>query len=145
MSNCFIRIATQESDLAMGYLLYAWQLPMPNLPVYNDHASKVPVATGGVALRGAPSVSLTWNRLTTHQAHLVYKLVNDSLDSGDGLMYATVNRAWSGRGVGEDWVDIKGYPHPPDTPIVPNTQGRLFQQVTLVIANFTIVNDPASF
>lgn len=143
--SCRIRIATTESDLAKGWLLYAHKLPRPDLPIYSDHSTKVAVTDGGQALRGFPSASMTWDRLTWEQARTLRKLIEDSLDSADGLIYATIDRSWNRAGSLEDWIDIKGRAHIPDMPPVSGTDGRLNDNVTLFIGNVEIINDPASF
>lgn len=139
---CKIRLGTTEATLR--YLMQAMKLPYPELPLYNDHSVKVTLSTGGQALRGFRSTSLTWHRLNAHEAFVIRKIAEDSVDSADGLIYATVNRAWNRSGEIQDWIDIKGYPNFPSAPSVANTRGFTTDVFTLNIGGLIIVNDPST-
>jgi len=140
-----ILLATTEAGLPKGSVVYALNLPMPSLPIYSDHSAKVTLSDGGQALRGFSSVSLTWNFLDWDQARILRELGEDSLDSADGLIYAKVNRAWNRSGSGEDWIDISGRPHIFDGTSASGTFAKISDNVTLLIGNHTIVNDPSSY
>lgn len=141
---CDIRLAITEANLTKGYVTFSWGLPKPDLPVYNDSSTRVATADGGLSLRGWPSVILTWNRLSPRQARTVRKLVEDALDGG-GLLYATIDRSWAGVGAQGDWIDVSGVPQLPQITPAGNTSGLAKDNVTLVINDLTIVNDPAVF
>ena len=145
MAVCDIRLATTEAGLSNGYLIYSWGLPKPQVPLFSDHSVKSPLSSGGQALRGHSSVSLLFERLTAAQARALRKLVEDALDSTDGLMYLTVDKAWRGSGGEGSWEDVKGEPHIPDLAAAASTDGKLFQNVTLFVNAIQSVNDPASF
>lgn len=141
---CKIRLGITEAGLR--YLIQAMKIPYPFLPLYNDHSTKVTLATGGEALRGFRSSSLTWEKgvLDWHQAYMIRQLAEDAIDSGDGLIYATVNRAWNRSGDGQDWIDVKGYPNLPSAPPVSNTRGYVPDSFTLIIGGLVIINDPST-
>jgi hypothetical protein len=142
---CNIRLATTEAKLAKGYLIWNWRLPTPSLPVYTDHSQKVTTSDGGEALRGFRSFSLTFDTLDHLQRRTLRRLAEESLDSADGKIYATIDRGWGGGGPTDDWIDVSGQAHiPPITPIG-NSNGLASGSVTLVVGNLTIENDPASF
>lgn len=139
---CNIRIATVEADLSTGFLVYSWGIPAPALPIYADHSSRQNKQDGGVALRGFVSSIMQFEGLTTAQIRLLKALVEDSLSSADGLMYATVNRNWGGLGPSNDWIDVKGTPSLSPISPIGNSKAQLADGVTLTINNLTIVNDP---
>lgn len=139
---CKIRLGTTEAGLR--YLMQAMKIPYPELPLYNDHSTKVILSTGGEALRGFRSASLTWDRLDAQQAYIIRQLAEDAIDSGDGLIYASVNRAWNRSGFIQDWIDVKGYPNLPSAPPVSNTRGYVTDSFTLIIGGLVIVNDPST-
>lgn len=139
---CKIRLGITEAG--MRFMIQAMKMPYPELPLYNDHSTKVALSTGGEALRGFRSTSLTWDRLDAHQAYTIRKIAEDAIDSGDGMIYATINRAWNRSGDIQDWIDIKGYPNIPSAPSVSNTRGFTTDSFTLVINNVVIVNDPST-
>lgn len=139
---CKIRLGTSEAGLR--YLMQSMKFPYPEVPLYNDHSVKISLSTGGEALRGFRSFSLSWQRLDVHQAYVIRKLAEDALDSGDGLIYATVNRGWNGLGPAQDWIDVKGYPNIPSAPSVPNTRGFVSDTFTLIGQGLIIVNDPST-
>jgi hypothetical protein len=139
-----IRLATSEALLARGYLIYSWGLPMPTLPVYADHSQRVATADGGIALRGYPSFSLTWNRLSAQQARTLRKLVEDAIDAS-GVLWATIDLGWNNSATAGSWVDVYGVPHIPQTSPVGGTMAGAFDSVTLFVNNLTIDNNPASF
>lgn len=139
-----IRLATTEAGLSIGYLIYSWGLPEPQLPQYQDHASRSPLSSGGEALRGHSSVSLLFEKLTTTQMATLRKLVEDALDSGDGLLYATVDKSWRGDGPTHNWVDIKGEPSIPSATPTGGASATLFENVVLNIRAVEVVNDPAT-
>ena len=141
---CKIRLATSEALLAKGALVYAWGVPAPSLPIYNDHSAKALLSDGGQSLRGYASVSLTWDRLTWYQAYIIRKLAEDAIDAG-GVLYATVNRAWNRKGMGSDWIDVSGKPHIPDGTPAGNTDGLLSDGFTLFLNNLTIESDPSAY
>lgn len=139
---CKIRLGTTEATLR--YMIQAMKIPRPELPVYNDHATKVQLSNGGEALRGFVSASLTWDRLDAHQAYMIRQIAEDAIASADSLIYATVNRAWNRSGDRQDWIDVKGYPNQPSAAPVSNTLGNVTSSFTLVINNLLIVNDPST-
>lgn len=143
---CKIRLALTQAGLSTGYLVQALKVTRPDLPVYNDHSSKVALSNGGQALRGFRSVSLTWdaNVLDWHQAWRIRDLVDRAVSDGTPL-YATVNRAWNRSGDGQDWIDVSGAPHFPDGIPTSRTRGRMTDSFTLVINALETINDPASF
>ena len=139
---CKIRLGTTEATLR--YMIQAMKIPYPELPLYNDHSTKVTLSTGGEALRGFRSTSFSWEQLDWHQAYMIRQLAEDAIDSADGMIYATVNRAWNRSGDGQDWIDIKGYPNLPTASPVANTKGRGTSSFTLTIGGLLIINDPST-
>lgn len=139
---CRIRLGITEATLR--YMIQAMKIPYPELPLYNDHSTKIALSTGGEALRGFRSASLTWDRLGAQQAFIIRQLAEDAIDSGDGFIYATVNRAWNRSGLIQDWVDVKGYPNLPSAPSVSNTRGYVTDSFTLIIGGLIIINDPST-
>lgn len=142
---CNIRLATTEAGLAKGYLMHSWQLPAPALPVYADHSVKVALANGGQAIRGFRSFSLTWDRLTDHQANVLRALVEAALDTANEVIFATIDFGWDGTQAPGYFVDVSGEPHIMDNTPAGNTWGRARDGVTLFVNNLTDVNNPASF
>jgi len=139
---CKIRVGTTEAS--MRYLIQAMKIPYPELLLYNDHSEKVSLTTGGEALRGFKSASLTWDQLDLHGAFRIRQLAEDAIASADGMMYATVNRAWNRSGDAQDWIDVKGYPNIPSAPPVSNTRGVVTDSFTLSITGLVVVNDPST-
>jgi hypothetical protein len=142
---CKIRLATTEAGLAKGYLINNWRIPSPSLPVYNDHSQKVATSDGGQALRGFLSFSLTWDTLDHLQRRTVRRIAEEALDSGDGLIYCTIDRGWNGAGAIDDWIDVSGQAHIPAIVPIGNSNGLASSGITLVVGNLTIENEPASF
>lgn len=138
---CRIRLGITEAG--MRYMIQNMKMPYPELPLYNDHSTKVELSNGGEALRGFRSVSLTWDQLDWHQAYIIRQLAEDAI-AASGLIYATINRAWNRSGDGQDWIDVKGYPNFPSAPSVSNTKGYVTDSFTLTIGGLTIVNDPST-
>jgi hypothetical protein len=142
---CKIRLATTEAGLAKGYLINNWRIPSPSLPVYNDHSERVATSDGGEALRGFRSFSLTFDTLDQLQRRTLRRIVEEALDSGDGKIYATIDRGWNGAGPIDDWLDVSGEPHLPAIVPIGNSNGLASSGITLVVGNLTIENEPASF
>lgn len=142
---CKIRLAVTQALLAQGYIIENWRIPSPSLPVYNDHSQKVATSDGGQALRGFRSFSLTWDTLDQLQRRTLRRIAEEALDSGDGLIYATIDRGWNGAGPIDDWIDVSGQVHIPDITPIGNSNGLASAGITLVVGNLTIEADPASF
>lgn len=142
---CKIRLAVTQALLAQGYIIENWRIPSPSLPIYSDHSQKVATSDGGQALRGFRSFSLTWDVLNSLQRRTLRRIAEEALDSGDGLIYATVDRGWNGAGPIDDWIDVSGQVHIPDIVPIGNSNGLASSGVTLVVGNLTIEADPASF
>lgn len=142
---CKIRLAVTEALLAQGYIIENWRIPSPSLPVYNDHSQKVATSDGGQALRGFRSFSLSWDTLDHLQRRTLRRIAEEALDSGDGLIYATIDRGWNGAGPIDDWIDVSGQVHIPNITPIGNSNGLASAGVTLVVGNLTIEADPASF
>ena len=145
MIICKIRLAVTEALLAQGYLVNNWRIPSPSLPIYNDHSQRVTTSDGGEALRGFRSFSLTFDVLDQLQRRTLRRIVEESLDSSDGLIYATVDRGWAGAGPIGDWIDVSGQGHIPVITPIGNSNGLASGGVTLVVGNLTIEADPAVF
>lgn len=142
---CKIRLAVTEALLAQGYIIENWRIPSPSLPVYSDHSQKVATSDGGQALRGFRSFSLSWDTLDHLQRRTLRRIAEEALDSGDGLIYATIDRGWNGAGPIDDWIDVSGQVHIPNIAPIGNSNGLASAGVTLVVGNLTIEADPASF
>jgi hypothetical protein len=142
MSFCNIRLATSEANLAKGYIIQNWRLPEPTLPQYSLQSQVVEMTSGGQARRGFRSVTLFWDRLMFHEARVLFKLVSDA---GNNQLYATIDKAWAGGSGLDGWIDISGYPSTQVLTPVPNSQSGAYDNVSLILTNITIINDPASF
>jgi hypothetical protein len=141
MSFCNIRLATSQANLAKGYIIYNWRIPEPSLPQYPLQSQTVDLSSGGQARRGFSQVSILWNRLLQTQARTLFKLV---ADVGNGQLFATIDKAWSGGSGLDGWIDVSGYPSVQVLSPVPNSQAGVFDNVVLTLTNITIINDPAS-
>lgn len=143
-SLCNTRLAETEAGLAKGYIIHSWGIPKPTQPIYQDHSEKVALTDGGQALRGWPSVTLIWNRLTVSQARTLRKLVEDSIDN-TGFLYLTIDKSWNGsEGLGY-WIDVRGRPTIPDPPPMAGTSALLRENVVVTVGNLETINDPAVF
>lgn len=143
-SLCNTRLAETEAGLSRGYIIHSWGLPKPTQPIYQDHSQKVALADGGQALRGWPSVTLIWDRLSITQFRTLRKLVEAAIDN-TGYLYLTVDKSWNGSEGHGYWVDVRGKPTIPDNAPTANTSGMIRDNVVLEINNIESVNDPASF
>ena len=137
MNLCNIRLATSSAGLANGYLVYSWRLPEPDLPIYADHTVKQPLSHGGQALRGFVSFTLTWDRLTEHQARILRKLVEDAIATAGQLLYATIDFGWNATEAPGSWHNVSGRPHLADFASANGTQGKARDSVTLFVNNLT--------
>lgn len=136
-----IRLSITEADLVYGWL-YNLELPPPVM-IYRDHTEKRPAGRGGQATHGFISVELYWaDVLTVRQADKLKTLVEDALDSVEGVLYVTADRK---NGL-NDWVDFKGTPLPID--VIPEDDmedgGTYVEDISLIINALEIVNDPAT-
>lgn len=140
------RIATTEAGLATGYFV-ARRLPMPDLANYTDHQDRPGRSDGGMARHGYKSVNLTWQNLSPKDAVKIRALVQEAIDSATGRLYLTIDRN-DGTNVAPDFIDVYGYPHMPtfssSTVLASARNGRrIFNSVSLLVNNLTIVNDPS--
>lgn len=142
MSFCNIRLATSEANLAKGYIMQNWRIPEPVLPQYPLQSQVVDLTNGGQARRGFSSVTLFWDRLLFAQARALFKLVSDV---GNGQLFGTIDKAWSGGSGLDGWIDVSGFPSVQVLTLTPNAQGQAYDNVSLVLTNITTINDPASF
>ena len=137
MALCNIRLATTQAGLTNGYLVYSWRLPEPDLPIYADHAVKQPLSHGGQARRGFISFTLTWDRLTEHQARTLRKLVEDAIATAGQLLYATIDFGWNSTEAPNSWHNVSGRPHLADFAPASGTFGRARDSVTLFVNNLS--------
>ena len=142
MSFCNVRLATSEAGLAKGYIVQNWRIPEPVLPQYPLQSQVVDLSNGGQARRGFSSFTLFWDRLLFYQARVIFKLASDA---GNGQLYATIDKAWSGGSGLDGWIDVSGYPSVQVLTPTPQSQSGAYDNVSLVLTNLTIINDPASF
>ncbi|MCP4083173.1 MAG: hypothetical protein GY743_23370 [Planctomycetaceae bacterium] len=77
-----------------------------------------------------------------YQARALFKLVSDV---GNGQLFATISKGWSGGSGLDSWIDISGFPSTQVLTPTPRTQGGAYDNVSLILTNITIVNDPANF
>lgn len=133
-----IRLHSSQANLPLGYL-QALKIPPPDLMIYEDHAARTDKADGGQHLRGQSSFRLTWGELTQHQV----KKLREIAEYDD--VYATINKAWNASSGGYGWIDVYGKGIIPRATPKANTNGEIFENVTLEVRNLTINNDPASF
>ena len=140
-----IRLATTEAGLSTGYLIFSLSIPEPDLPLFPDHSARVPLSDGGQSLRGFRSTTLSWNRLNSQQLRVLTKLVDDALDTANGVLFATIDKGWNGSTNTNNFIDVSGKPHLPRPNPTPRTHSLAFDNVVLVINNLTIINDPAVF
>lgn len=141
MSFCNIRLAITEAGLLQGYIIQNWRIPEPVLPQYPLQSQVVDLSNGGQARRGFSSVTLFWDRLLFYQARTLFKLV---ADVGNGELYATIDKAWSGGSGLDGWIDISAFPSTQILTPTPNSQSGAYDNVSLVLTNITIINDPAT-
>lgn len=142
MSFCNVRLATSEANLAKGYIIQNWRIPEPVLPQYPLQSQVVDLSNGGQARRGFSSTTLFWDRLLFYQARALFKLV---ADVGNSQLYATIDKAWSGGSGLDGWIDVSGFPSVQVLTPTPNSQSGAYDNVSLILTNLTIINDPASF
>jgi len=133
-----IRLHSSQANLALGYL-QAWDIPSPDLMIYNDHAARTDKADGGQHLRGQKSFRLTWGELSQHQVKTLRAIAEYA------TVYATINKAWIADGGSYGWIDVYGQGIIPRATPKANSNGEIFENVTLEVRNLTVNNDPASF
>lgn len=141
MSNIYlakIRLHSSQANLARGFLV-TWNLPIPDLAIYEDHTARSDKADGGQHLRGRGSFRLTWGVLTAKQNQDLRTIAEYD------TVYATINKAWDGSGGASSWIDVSGKGIIPRSTPTANALGHLFENVTFEVRNLTINNDPASF
>lgn len=141
------RLALSEAELVDGSVM-AWGLQPPSAAPYVDHTEAVGQSDGGQALLGYDQVTLSWDIMSSAEAATIGRLVEDALGTdGEGFLYLTISRA-NGTNPGPDWIDVMGRPHPPQIAAPPNIAGisdLYHQNVTLVVNNLTILNDPSLY
>lgn len=141
MSFCNIRLATSEANLAKGYIIQNWRIPEPTLPQYPLQSQVVDLSNGGQARRGFSSMTLFWDILLFYQARVLFKL---TADVGNGPLYATIDKAWSGGSGLDGWIDVSAFPSVQVLTPTPNSQSGAYNNVSLILTNITTINDPAT-
>lgn len=135
------RIATSEANLAKGANFFIRGLPPPDQCFVNEWSAERPVDQGGVARLGYKSVILQWLILTSKQRKSIEDLI-DTMEStagvGQAQPYLTVPIS------DLHWIDIYGYVAMPKWTPVSGSNGAAFEDVRLVINNYTVVNDPST-
>jgi hypothetical protein len=147
MNNLF-RISLTEAGLAKG-LFWVRGLPPPSVPPYRDHTVIVPKSDGSNREYGYKNVTILWDRMTMEAGYALQTLVEGArvAGGGTGLLYLTILRG-DGSGSGRDWIDVSGRPGRVVLTAAPpfNRQGPgTYDNVTLIVNNLTIVNDPSSY
>lgn len=135
------RIATSSAGLARG-AFFARGLPPPNTPIYKDYSEIVPQSQGGQARQGYNRVDILWNELTAYQGFVLRSLVDAAIAAG-GTIYATIDKA-DGSDLNNAFIDISGQVWPLVLEPVSQSQGLVFQNVTLTINNITVTADPST-
>lgn len=135
------RIATSSAGLARGNF-FARGLPPPNTPIYKDYSEIVPQSQGGQAKQGYNRVDILWNELTAYQGFVLRSLVDAAITAG-GTIHATIDKA-DGSDLNNAFIDISGQVWPLVLEPVSQSQGLVFQNVTLTINNITVTADPST-
>lgn len=116
-------------------------LPPPNTPDYKDYAQKLSRSQGGLARQGYKNITILWDSLD----FLQFKTLTDIVEAGitAGSLYATIEKA-DGTGLANSFIDVHGIVQPLDHTVVSNARGIVYQNVTLVLTNITVDNDPST-
>lgn len=134
------RISTSSTLARQNFFVLG--LPPPTTPVYKNFSALVPQSQGGQDRQGYINVTLLWDALTRQQAFILKSLVDTVLAAGTAL-YLTCDYN-DGTYEPGYFVDISGTPTPLVLEPAGNTQGLVYQNVTLFINNCTVVNNPAT-
>lgn len=120
---------------------FALGLPLVNTPNYRPYTQKLPRSQGELARQGYKNITLLWDELNFTQFKTLTDIVNAAITAGS--LYATIDKA-DGTGLANSFIDIHGIPQPVDWQPVSNGRGVIYQNVTLVVTNITIDNDPST-
>jgi len=134
------RIGASESEM-----LYMVQIgiPIPNEPVYKPYTKVLPVDLGSNKTSGYKNVTLSWSTMTSKGLNQLKSYIDPVRTSGDEI-YLTIQRA-EGETWGDDWIDVRGYPHEIEFQKVGGKAiGHAYRNIVLFVNNLTIVNDPST-
>lgn len=145
--NCPLlwRLSLTEAGLATGYI-FLRNLPEPSNCVWKSFSGKFSQSDGGQVQHGMVNVRLRWEALLPQHAWRLYRYLTLSL-AGTNLLYLTVKKN-DASGVGYNWVDCRGIPHPPDFEeggTIAGNRGMFYSNVEVFVNNVVIINDPAQF
>lgn len=142
--NCnYIRLSNTEV-LLPRYFIYNLGLPRPTQAVFRNYTVRRPKGKGGIGEFGYSNVEILWEVLLPKHAFTIRNLVQTALESAGGVIYCTIDRA-NGSSNNKDWVDFTGIPQ---MPIFEEANDGLpityFEDVSLVITDLIVLNDPAT-
>lgn len=134
------RIASTSGGLARG-AFFALGLPPPQTPIYKTYSEVVPQSQGGQVQQGYINMTILWSELDFLQARTLRRIVDAAIATG--TIYLTVDKA-DGSGLANAFIDLSGTPIPLTLEAAPLSQGRVFQNVQLVVNNCIVTSDPST-
>ena len=144
-SNKAWRLALTEAELEFGWL-FTLDIPPPTTPTYEDYTERIAQGEGGVATLGYARAEWLWTNVIPTTTFLIKDLVRQALLFSDKRIFVTLDRS-NGTGPGRDWVDVSAVPQLPTQTMGGPQSGAsnaFHSQVTLVLNNIQIINDPST-